>query len=223
MINRIIFLVSFSFVFSTAFSQKNCYESHKRCVSDSKQGFILSGQSKSGTFIPGDTAEVTLTLYKNMEYRLSFCSPQNPNVDGKVEFQIVEYITESVFEEVITYEEVFPEEEYSEEAEYDEYGDYSEDSYEEPEPIKVPVVTKRKVYKKVPVVTFDNTTASAGGEGQYTQEYRTIANNFKTITIRVYIPGTPEEKNETSAGKTVSFVCVGLLLEHKAAPKLGFK
>jgi hypothetical protein len=228
MINRITLLIAFITGSTFAYSQKavGCYESHTRCEPSKKEGYSTSGQSKSGTFIPGDTTEVTVTLYKNMDYRISFCSP-SPNVDGKVQFQIVEYVTESMYEEVITYEEQYPETEETEETETSEDGEYSEDEeyveeeYVEPEPIKVPVVTKRKVYKKIPTVTFDNTSAAAG-DG-FTQEYRTVANSTKTVTIKVFIPGAPEETEGDKKGKTVSYVCVGMLVEHKPAPKLGFK
>ncbi|MFP5470191.1 MAG: hypothetical protein ACLGGV_01210 [Bacteroidia bacterium] len=240
MINKIfstsgVLLVS---VFGMSQTPFKCYETHERsCELDKKSGYFMSSHSKSGTFIPGDTTEVTLTLHKNVSYRISFCSG-DPNVHGKVQFQVVEFQTESMFEEVITYEEQYPEQEYTEESngeteneeESDPYGEYEEEApveetYVEVEPIKVPVITKRKVYKKVPVVVFSNNEGEGGSEGGFTQEYYTISRETKTITLRVYIPGRPEEEDTKAGakGSTVSYVCVGLLVEHQPAPKLGFK
>jgi len=234
MINRLFFSSVALSISTLAIAQTpfKCYEAHeKSCELDKKSGYFPSGLSKSGTFIPGDTTEVSLTLHKNVSYRISFCSG-DPNVHGKVQFQIVEYQTESMFEEVITYEEQWPEPEYTEEtteeSEEDPYGEYeeeeetTEEEYVEPQPIKVPVVTKRKVYKKVPVVVFSN---SGEGEGNLVQDYYTLCRESKTITIKVFIPGKAEEQDANSGakGSTVSYVCVGMLVEHQPAPKLGFK
>lgn len=231
---RSIILTSLISLFAIGASAQRCFETvEKKCEPDKKSGYIVSGQSKNGTFAPADTAIVTLTFYPNMDYRISFCST-DPNIEGKVEFQVIEYASVAEYEEVITYEEVYPEveeEEYSEEEEsYDEYGDYDEyeeeEEYVEPEPIKVPVITKKRVYKKVPQVIFDNTANSEGGD--LAQEFYHIARERKTVYIKVFIPsnqgGTTEESNANKAkGKTVSYACVGLLVEHQSAPRLGFK
>lgn len=225
-----------SFVAFSSFGQTKCYETVKKeCDPEPKSGYIVSGQSKNGTFAPADTAVVELTFYANMDYKLSFCSP-NPNIQGNVQFQVVEYKTVPEYVEIITYEEVYAEEE---EEEYDDYEDeesydddeYYEDDYddyeeeeeveeeEEKEPEKVPVITKKRIYKKIPVTIYDNQAEGEGGA----QQFYHISRERKTVYIKVFIPGGEENSNQSKSGRTVAYACVGLLLEHQPAPRLGFK
>ena len=225
-------LILTSFAVSSS-AQTTCYETVKNeCDPEPKLGYLVSGQSKNGTFAPADTAIVELTFYANMDYKLSFCSP-NPNIQGNVQFQIVEYKTIPEYIEIITYEEVYPEEEeeeYDDEESYDDYDDYDDnDDYDdeeeeveeepEPEPVKVPVVTKKRIYKKVPITIYDNQAEGEGGS----QQFYHISRKRKTVYVKVFIPGTEENANNSPSGRTVAYACVGLLLEHQPAPKLGFK
>ena len=54
-------------------------------------------QSESGAFVQGDTSEVSIIVYKGMEYKISLCSPSHPQLNGSFEFKIVEHITNDVF------------------------------------------------------------------------------------------------------------------------------
>ena len=165
-----------------------------------------------------------------MDYRLSFCSP-NPSIQGNIQFQIIEYKTVAEYEETITWEEAYVEEEYDDyddydEEEYDDYDDY--DDYgdeeevveeEEVEPEMVKVVTKKRVYRKVPVTIYDNQAEGEGG----TQEYYHVSKKRTKIYVKVFIPGTEDNSSTTQSSRTVAYACVGLLLEHQPAPRLGFK
>ena len=229
------YFLIFPFVLLSTYSaigQTKCYETvEKECDPEPKSGYIVSGQSKNGTFAPADTAIVELTFYANMDYKLSFCSP-NPNIQGNVQFQVVEYKTIPDYIEIITYEEVYPEEEeeeYEEES-YDE-DEYYEDDYgyeeeeeevvEEPEvePEKVAIVTKKRVYKKIPVTIYDNQSEGEGGA----QQFYHISRERKTVFVKVFIPAGEENSSQSASGRTVAYACVGLLLEHQPAPRLGFK
>lgn len=231
MIKKSIFLAVFVTVSGALFSQK-CYETvEKECEPDAKSGYLVSGQSKNGTFAPADTAEVELTFYANMDYRLSFCSP-DPSINGKVQFQIIEYKTVPEYIEIVTYEEVYAND-YGYEDGYaeDDYGyedDYYDDyGYEEeveeaepaPEPEKVPIVTRKRVYKKVPKVIYDNTKEEEG----MSQQFYYISRERKNVVVKVFIPADETKNNSAGRGRTVAYACVGLLLEHQPAPKLGFK
>ncbi len=87
----------------------------KYCSHAKRDGFLRNGQSLSGAFVEGDTAEVAVIVYKDMEYRMSLCSPTHDQLDGKFEFKIVEKITKPTWKEVTTYEI---------EEKYDEYEDF---------------------------------------------------------------------------------------------------
>lgn len=236
MTTRILITLSLFFAVFISSAQR-CYETVKKeCSPEPKTGYIVSGQSKNGTFAPADTAIVELKFYANMDYRLSFCS-SDPNIQGNVQFQVVEYKTIPEYQEIITYEEVYPEEEeedyddyeedYDEDYDdYDDYDDYEEEEYdeeeeeeEEVEPQKVPVITKKRIYKKIPVTIYDNQAEGEGGA----QTFYHISRERKTVYVKVYIPGNQENSNKSKSGRTVSYACVGLLLEHQPAPKLGFK
>ena len=56
-------------------SQKECYNTVSFCPTERKEGFTKNMQSLSGAFQQGDTSIVQIIVYKNMEYRVSVCSP----------------------------------------------------------------------------------------------------------------------------------------------------
>ena len=56
-------------------------------------------QSLSGAFEQGDTSVVQIIVYKNMEYRISVCSPSNPELLGQFQFKIAEDVTKGVWKE----------------------------------------------------------------------------------------------------------------------------
>ena len=74
-------------------SQRECYNTVSFCDTDSKGGFTRNMQSLSGAFVPGDTNIVQIIVYKNMEYRVSLCSPSHPDLQGKFQFKIIEFIS----------------------------------------------------------------------------------------------------------------------------------
>jgi len=75
----IIFLMAMPLI-DFAQSHRECYNTVSYCETDRKAGFTKNMQSLSGAFEQGDTSEVQIIVYKNMEYRISICSPSNPEL-----------------------------------------------------------------------------------------------------------------------------------------------
>jgi len=176
---------------------QDCHHVVKYCDHSNREGYVFNMQSSSGAFIQGDTAEVSIIVYKGMEYKISFCSPSNPELNGNFQFKIVELITKGKWEEKTTY---------TNEIEYDEYG------YEIGEK-KVPHTVKKRVYEKQEIVRFDNT------EHENAQDFIFQSNKTRKLVVKVYIPEVPSEEYDMS-GET--YACIGLLIEHQKGVKTGF-
>ena len=93
-----LFLVALVIAPSALLSQ-NCRNIVKYCSHAKRDGFLRNGQSLSGAFAQGDTAEITFVVYKDMEYRISLCSPTHDELDGTFEFKIIEKITKPYWDE----------------------------------------------------------------------------------------------------------------------------
>jgi hypothetical protein len=193
-----LFLVALVIAPITLFSQ-NCRNIVKYCDHAKREGFLRNGQSLSGAFVQGDTAEVTVIVYKNMEYRMSLCSPTHDELDGKFEFQIVEKITKPAWEETTTFEM---------EEKYDEWGDVVGEE-------KIEKKSRRRVYNKIDVVRYDNK------KDEDAQEFIFISDKTRKLTIKVYIPA-PEGGDESQGLGAETYACVGLLIEHQPGPTIGF-
>ena len=204
-----LFLVALVIAPSALLSQ-NCRNIVKYCSHAKRDGFLRNGQSLSGAFAQGDTAEITFVVYKDMEYRISLCSPTHDELDGKFEFKIIEKITKPYWEE----EEVSEVEEVEK---LDENGDdmYDDDGnimYEEVATIKM---IKRRRYKKLDVVRYDNK------KDEDAQEFIFISDKTRKLTMKVFIP-SPEGGEESQGLEAETYACVGLLIEHQPGPTTGF-
>ena len=192
-----LFLVALVIAPSALFSQ-NCRNIVKYCGHAKRDGFLRNGQSLSGAFAQGDTAEITFVVYKDMEYRISLCSPTHDELDGTFEFKIVEQITEPAWKDVITYET---------ETEYDDYGEELE--------VRTEKKSRRRVYNKVDVVRYDNK------KDEDAQEFIFISDKTRKLTIKVFIP-LSEGEEEGQGLEAETYACVGLLIEHQPGPTTGF-
>ena len=193
-----LFLVALVIAPSALFSQ-NCRDIVKYCSHAKRDGFLRNGQSLSGAFVEGDTAEVAIIVYKDMEYRMSLCSPNKGQLDGKFEFQVVENITKPTWKEVTTFEI---------EEKYDEYGDFVGEQ-------KIEKKSRRRVYQKIDVVRYDNK------KDEDAQEFIFVSDKTRKLTIKVYIP-LPEGGDERQGLEAETYACVGLLIEHQPSFKTGF-
>ena len=134
--NKIKFLSLFSILVTLplinfAQSQKECYNTVSFCETQKKLGFTRNMQSLSGAFQQGDTSVVQIIVYKNMEYRISVCSPSNPELMGQFQFKIAEDITKGVWKETTQ-------------------------KYKDEDGVEQTKTTRKRVYEKSEVVRYDN-------------------------------------------------------------------
>lgn len=172
--------------------QRYCSPSHK------KTGFVYNNQSVFGAFAQGDTAEVSIVVYKNMDYRVVLCSGDE-GLDGKIEFKVVEEITKPYWEESKTLETI------------EEYDENSNTTVKK----QVEKITKKRVYGKVESVRYDNSKYETNPEFNFTSD------KTRKLIIKVYIPDSGEDMSNGLEADAVS--CIGMLIEHKQAMKTGFK
>ena len=184
-------------------SQIECYNTVSFCDTESKQGFTRNMQSLSGAFAPGDTSIVQIIVYKNMEYRVSLCSPSHPDLEGKFQFKIIEEIKKGVWKENTI--------------EVD-----STDLDDEPvtdmngNTLKISKTQRKRVFETTQEVRYDNS------EHEMSQNFIFTSNKTRKLKIKVYVPST--ESEEMSSGLSgITFACVGLLLEHQPGVVTGFK
>ena len=180
-------------------NQSECYNTVTFCPIGKRLGFTRNMQSFSGAFEQGDTSEVSIVVYKNMEYRISVCSPSHPELEGQFQFKIVEYVTKASWEEKPKYkEEVY----------------YDEDGMEQTRKVQDGTIKKR-VYKKEPIVRYDNS------DDNMSQDFIFQSSQTRKLSIKVYVPD--DGGGEMSAGLSGSnYACVGLLVEHQPGIITGF-
>ena len=184
-------------------SQIECYNTVSFCDTESKEGFIRNMQSLSGAFTPGDTSIVQIIVYKNMEYRVSLCSPSHPDLEGKFQFKIIEEIKKGVWKENTI--------------EVD-----STDLDDEPvtdmngNTLKISKTQRKRVFETTQEVRYDNS------EHEMSQNFIFTSNKTRKLKIKVYVPSTESEEMSSGLSGT-TFACVGLLLEHQPGVVTGFK
>ena len=179
-------------------SHRECYNTVSYCETDRKAGFTKNMQSLSGAFEQGDTSEVQIIVYKNMEYRISICSPSNPEFLGKFQFKISEDINKGVWKETTI------------------YVDYTyEDENYDTHTVKVPKLQRKRVYEVTEKVRYDN------ADDEMSQDFVFTSNKTRKLKVKVYVPKA--EGEEMSSGLSgSSYACVGLLIEHQPGVISGF-
>ena len=179
-------------------SQRACYNTVSFCESERREGFTKNMQSLSGAFEQGDTSIVQIIVYKNMEYRVSVCSPSNPDLEGKFQFKIAEDVKKGVWKETTIYVDSTYENENSED-----------------QTVKVPKIQRKRVYQTIEEVRFDN------ADYEMSQEFVFTSNKTRKLKVKVYVPNS--EGEEMSSGLSgSSYACVGLLIEHQPGIVTGF-
>ena len=127
----VIAIIMLAPVIDYAQSQKECYNTVSFCPPQEKFGFTSNMQSLSGAFEQGDTSVVQIIVYKNMEYRISICSPSNPELTGQFQFKIAEDVTKGVWKETTQ-------------------------TYLDEDGVEQSKITRKRVYEKTEVVRYDN-------------------------------------------------------------------
>ena len=179
-------------------SQKECYNTVSFCPTERKEGFTKNMQSLSGAFEQGDTSIVQIIVYKNMEYRVSVCSPSNPELEGKFQFKIAEDVKKGVWEENTIYVD----------------STYEDENFDE-KTVKVPKLQRKRVYQTLEQIRYDN------ADYEMSQEFVFTSNKTRKLKVKVYVPNSDGE--EMSSGLSgSSYACVGLLIEHQPGIVTGF-
>lgn len=203
LINKFLLLalVSVPMLSNAQSSQYMCNGVVQDCIYNKKDGYVYNQQSQSGAFMQGDTAEVTIVVYKNMDYRISACCPDYEEMDGKLKFRIIEEVTEAAWE-TKTVTETVVETKYT-------TDEFDNEVAEDVEKVVTKEVKKR-VFKKVKVVRYD------GYKDEEASLFEFISDKTRKLIVEVYIPEVGGEGGDLEAGQVV---CVGLLIEHRPAPK----
>lgn len=174
-------------------SQYLCNGAVKHCIYNKKDGYVFNQQSKSGSFIQGDTAEVTIVVYKDMDYRISVCAPEIEELQGQMKFKIIEEVKEPEWQ-VSTVTQTVTE--------------MNEDGTEVQKEVTKEV--KKRVYVTKKLVRYD------GYKDEEENIFEFISDKARKLTIQVYIPEVGGEGGDLTADQVV---CIGLLIEHRPAPK----
>ena len=179
-------------------SQKECYNTVSFCETERKAGFTKNMQSLSGAFAQGDTSEVQIIVYKNMEYRISVCSPSNPELLGKFQFKIAEDVKKGVWKETTIYVD----------------STYEDENYDT-QTVKVPKIQRKRVYETTEEVRYDN------ADDEMSQDFVFTSNKTRKLKVKVYVPNA-EGEDMSSGLSGSSYACVGLLIEHQPGVISGF-
>ena len=179
-------------------SQRECYNTVSFCETERKAGFTKNMQSLSGAFEQGDTSEVQIIVYKNMEYRISVCSPSNPEFLGKFQFKIAEDVRKGAWKETTIYVD----------------STYEDENYD-PQTVKVPKIQRKRVYEITEEVRYDN------ADDEMSQDFVFTSNKTRKLKVKVYVPNA-EGEDMSSGLSGSSYACVGLLIEHQPGVISGF-
>ena len=179
-------------------SQKECYNTVSFCETERKAGFTKNMQSLSGAFAQGDTSEVQIIVYKNMEYRISVCSPSNPEFTGKFQFKIAEDVRKGAWKETTIYVD----------------STYEDENYDT-QTVKVPKIQRKRVYETTEEVRYDN------ADDEMSQDFVFTSNKTRKLKVKVYVPNA-EGEDMSSGLSGSSYACVGLLIEHQPGVISGF-
>jgi len=178
--------------------QRECYNTVSFCDTKRKEGFTKNMQSLSGAFEQGDTSVVQIIVYKNMEYRVSVCSPSNPEYEGKLQFKISEDVNKGVWKETTIFVD----------------STYEDENYDT-QTVKVPKVQRKRVYETNEELRYDN------ADDEMSQDFIFRSNKTRKLKVKVYVPSS--EGEEMSSGLSGSnYACVGILIEHQPGVITGF-
>ena len=87
-INKIVLIVVILIVPTMSFGQYCNHYHDKYCAPSENEIFKLNGQSKSALFSKGQTSELSILVYKKLDYRISLCMDEN--LGSQVGFKIYE-------------------------------------------------------------------------------------------------------------------------------------
>lgn len=229
--NNLISIVFFGLASITFVNLKaqSCNYFHKRnCASESEIPMREDTQSKSALFSKGQQSDFNMVAYKGQDYRIVLCTDET--FSEPVEFRIyekvrtrIEPVSESSDEPAAAstkQEETSTEDDgwgdsddgWGNSASYDSYSDDSWGDSGGGNANTVSGEYKEAKFKLVKELLYDNK------EDGMVQEIEFTAENTKSLTIEVKVPGEAVQKKL----KIKEVGCVGVLVEHTKSGGLGF-
>lgn len=203
---------------------QSCNYFHKRnCVSESEIPMQEDTQSKSALFSKGQQSDFNMVAYKGQDYRIVLCTDEI--FSEPLEFRIYEKvrvrIDPAAEAEAARKEEPAPAKQEEAAADDDGWGNtasydsYSDDSWGDSgggNNNSGGGEYKETKFKLVKELLYDNK------EDGMVQEIEFTAENTKSLTIEVKVPGEAVQKKL----KIKEVGCVGVMVEHTKSGGLGF-
>jgi len=222
-INKIIVVAVVILIPAMSFGQY-CNHFHDRyCAPSENELFKLNGQSKSALFSKGQTSELSILVYKKMDYRISLCMDEN--LGSQIGFKIFEMKkvkVEKVIEHKEMQEEMGPCAECSGTGSLDGEDCYEcEGAGEKSTGNEKEVITKetKVVVEKQKQLLYDNSEDGYANEIEFTVE------KSRRLVVEITVPGeggASSTKKRSKLLKSSDMGCVGLLVEHMTTPISGF-
>ncbi len=221
-INKIVVIAVILLVPAMSFAQYCNHYHDKYCDPSENELFKLNGQSKSALFKKGQTSELSILVYKKLDYRISLCMDEN--LGSQIGFKIYEMKKVKV-EKVIEHKEM--EEEMGPCSECNGTGDIDGEACwdcngagEKSTGNEKEVIRKEKqiVLEKQKQLLYDNSEDGYANEIEFTVE------KSRRLVLEVSIPGEgggASTKKKSKLLKSTEMGCVGILVEHMTTPITG--
>lgn len=222
-INRLVVIAMILMIPAMSFGQYCNYFHEEYCSPSENKNFKLNGQSKSALFSKGQTSELSILVYKKLDYRISICMDEH--LGSQIAFKIYEMKKVKV-EKVIEHKEM--QEEMGACSECNGTGSLDgedcwdcEGSGEKSTGNEKEIITKetKVIVEKQKQLLYDNSEDGYANEIEFTVE------KSRRLVIEISIPGEgggPSTKKRSKLLKSDDMGCVGILVEHMTTPKAGF-
>jgi len=223
-INKIVVVALILIVPAISFGQY-CNHYHDRyCAPSENELFKPNGQSKSALFSKGQTSELSILVYKKLDYRISLCMDEN--LGSQIGFKIYEMKKVKV-EKVTEHKEMEDEMgacgECNGSGEIDGEGCWDcNGAGEKATGNQKEVISKETsvVVEKQKQLLYDNSEDGYANEIEFTVE------KSRRLVIEITVPGDggggSTTKKKSKLLKSSDMGCVGILVEHMTTPISGF-
>jgi hypothetical protein len=223
-INKIFVIAFMVMIPAMSFGQYCNYFHEEYCAKSKNKNFKLNGQSKSALFSKGQTSDLSILVYKKMDYRISLCMDEN--LGSQIGFKIYEMKKVRV-QKVIEHKEM--EEEMGACSECNGTGELDGEGCwdcngagEKPTGNEKEVISKETqvVVEKQKQLLYDNSEDGYANEIEFTVE------KSRRLVVEISIPGDggggATTKKKSKLMKSSDMGCVGILVEHMMTPVSGF-
>jgi hypothetical protein len=195
---------------------QSCNNFHRAFCPPAQDGnFKYNGQSKSGLVNMGESVEFNIVVYKKQDYRISFCV--SPELAQGVKFKIFEERRERVEKEV---KEIITQEDYIKCPDCEMYADgviEMDGELYKMEVKEVEVVNTKSSFEMVKELLYNNEEDNMAQEIEFANE------DTRRLTIEVTMEGEGASSgNKLKKLKVLDAGCVGVLVEHQPAARIGF-